>query len=80
MSDILSIYLAGLAVLVGAILANVLAGAVGLKTWYDVLAPIPELGVGTVARTLTVPDILFLFLLYPALLGLCAFLVLRLRP
>jgi hypothetical protein len=79
MPVILRIYLAGLAVLAGAIVVNMLAGAAGLKTWYDVLKPIPEVGMMAVVRTLTVPEILFLFLLYPALLGLCAFLVFRVR-
>jgi hypothetical protein len=77
MGDPLRIYLAGLAVLVGAIIVNLLAGAVGLRTWYDVLKPIPEAGVMVVVRTLTAVEILFLFLLYPALLGLCAYLVLK---
>jgi hypothetical protein len=79
MPVLLRVYLVGLAVLAGAIVVNVLAGAVGLKTWYDVLKPIPELGVIAVARTLTLPDILFLFVLYPALLGLCAYFVMGVR-
>jgi cation transporter-like permease len=77
MPEVLRIYLAGVAILLGAIVINMLAGVVGLKTWYDVLKPIPEIGLAAVARSLTVMDVLFLFVLYPALLGLCGYLVMR---
>jgi hypothetical protein len=77
--NVITVYLAGLVVLGGAILANMAAGAVGLKTWYEVLKPIPEAGVAAVLRSLTPWDVAFLVFLYPAWLGFCAYVVLRWR-
>ena len=71
------IYLAGLVILAGAVVVNIVAGAIGVKTWYEVLKPIPEEGIKAVVRTVAVWDVLFLFVLYPALLGLFGYLVLR---
>ncbi len=72
-----SIYLAGLAVLTGAILLNVLAGWAGLATWYSFLTATS--GPLEAVRGLSVGDWLFLLAIYPGLLGACAYGVLRTR-
>ncbi len=74
---LLKIYLAGMAVLAGAIALNVLAGAWHITTWYGFLDMVKVLGPGAALRALRVVDVLFLVGLYPAALGACAYLVLR---
>lgn len=73
----LRIYLAGLTVLIGAILLNVAAKALGLATWYDFLQSAADLGAAQAIRNLRLLDVLFLMLIYPAALGLFAWLILR---
>lgn len=73
----LKIYLAGLAILAGAIALNVLAGWLGLATWYDFLGLMTQLGVIEAIKALRVWDWLFLLALYPACLGAFAYIVLR---
>ncbi len=75
--EILRIYLAGLVVLVGAIALNVLAGWLGLATWYDFLGSMTKIGVVEAIKALRVWDWLFLFAVYPACLGVFAYPVLR---
>lgn len=74
---ILKIYLAGLVVLVGAIVLNVLAGRLGLATWYDFLGWVTQAGIREAIKSLRIWDWLFLLALYPACLGAFAYLVLR---
>jgi hypothetical protein len=70
------IYLAGLAVLAGAIVLNVLAGWIGLTTWYSFLTAAAA-GPLKAVKGLSVGDWLFLLAIYPGLLGACAYGVLR---
>ncbi len=72
----LKIYLAGLAVLAGAIVSNLLAGAAGLSTWYDFINSITVLGLTGAITGLTAINLGFLLFIYPALLGTCAYIVL----
>ena len=74
---ILGIYLAGLAVLVGAIVLNVLAGWLGLATWYDFLGSVTQSGIREAIKTLRIWDWLFLLVIYPTCLGAFAYLVFR---
>jgi hypothetical protein len=76
---ILKIYLAGLVVLAGAIALNVLAGWIGLATWYEFLRSMTQTGVLEAIKALRVWDWLFLLAIYPACLGACAYVVLRCR-
>ncbi len=76
---LLRLYLAGLTVLVGAIVVNLLAEAVGLATWYDFLKAVPAVGVQNALGALTLLDAFFLLGLYPALLGLFAYVGFRLQ-
>ena len=62
------IYLIGLGILCIAILANGLAGWLGVKSWYDLLTGIFDEGIGYV-KTLSVVDMVWLFLAYPLVLG-----------
>ena len=66
--ELIKLYLVGLVVLVLAILANFLAAQLGLKTWYDFLN---QWGAG---NTLNFKDGLWLFVLYPLILG-CSLLI-----
>jgi len=73
----LKIYLAGLVVLAGAIVLNVLAGWLGLATWYDFLRSVTQIGVLEAIKALGMWNWLFLLLVYPACLGAFAYPVLR---
>ena len=66
--ELIKLYLVGLVVLVLAILANFLAAQLGLRTWYDFLN---QWGAG---NALNFKDGLWLFLLYPLILG-CSLLI-----
>jgi hypothetical protein len=64
-------YIIGLAVLVAAILFNVVVQRLGIMGWYDFLNGLVSDGRG-VFRRVRVVDHLWLWLLYPLLLGLSA--------
>lgn len=66
--ELIKLYMMGLVVLVLAILANFLAAQLGLKTWYDFLN---QWGAG---NALNFKDGLWLFVLYPLILG-CSLLI-----
>jgi hypothetical protein len=72
---LLKIYLAGMAVLIVAVVLNLLANLFHLATWYTFLNKVSELGFAAAVHSLKAVDILFLVLLYPFLLGLAAYLV-----
>lgn len=61
----IKIFIAGLIILVGAVLANFLAGLLGVTSWYDFLKKPKSAGF---------LDYLWLFIVYPLLLGLLAYL------
>jgi hypothetical protein len=75
---LVKIYLAGVAVLIAAILLNLLSGWLGLATWYSFLSQASEKGLGPALQSLTPVDYLFLIVVYPGLLGLAAYLTMRL--
>ena len=66
--ELIKLYITGLVILVIAILANFLATQLGLKTWYDFLN---QWGNGD---ALSLKDGLWLFVLYPLILG-CSLLI-----
>jgi hypothetical protein len=74
---LIKIYLAGLVVLVVAVLLNVAAGWLGLSTWYSFLLEASQKGLYPALQSLNAADYLFLFLFYPGLLGLAAYLIFR---
>ncbi len=72
------VYLTGLAVLTGAIVLNVAAAWVGLATWYSFLTAAAS-GPLDAFRGLGAGDWLFLLVIYPGLLGACAYPVITSR-
>ena len=66
--ELIKLYVMGFTILIIAILANFLASQLGLKTWYDFLN---QWGNGD---ALSLKDGLWLFVLYPLILG-CSFLI-----
>lgn len=64
----LRLYITGLLVLLVALAANALAYAIGAKTWYDFIGLLQQHGWQSFSK-LSWKDILWLFLLYPLLLG-----------
>ena len=75
--QVLKIYISGVIVLIGAILVNWLAGLLGLPTWYDFLKSAGEQGFMVALRSMAPVQLLFLFVLYPAALGLLVYAALR---
>ena len=73
----LKVYLTGIIILVSAIVLNVLSGLLGIAGWYDFLSGLSREG-KVFLRQLGVLDYAWLFVLYPALLGLSALLADRL--
>lgn len=65
----LKIYITGVAILIVAILANILAGLLGLMSWYDALITLQKNGVNALKQWRWM-DYAWLFLLYPFILGL----------
>lgn len=65
-------YFVGIFILVGAILANVFAAKIQLKSWYDLLQGLAE--ESTYWSQLKIKDSLWLFLFYPFFLGFSAYL------
>jgi len=74
----LKIYLSGVLILIGAVVINGLAGLLGLPTWYTFLKSAGQQGLWDALRQLALVQALFLFVLYPAGLGLLVYAALRL--
>jgi uncharacterized membrane protein YhdT len=74
---ILKIFLIGWIILIGAILINVAAGALGLSTWYDFLKTAGQNGLGQAFQNTPWHHHLFLWVFYPALLGILAYACVR---
>jgi hypothetical protein len=73
MTLIWQVPLIGVGILVVAIIANGLAMAVGWTTWYGFIGAIQEEGMLAALRSAGLPSLLFLFVLYPAILGLTGY-------
>jgi len=67
--------LVGWGILLAAIVLNVIAGQLGIATWYEYLGRAGDRGIAAATASLSIAERLFLFLLYPGLLGLVAHLV-----
>lgn len=65
----LKIYIIGIAILLIAILANILAGILGLMSWYDAVLSLQKNGITALKRWRLV-DYTWLFIVYPFILGL----------
>ena len=66
--ELIKFYFTGLVILVVAIFANFLAAQLGLKTWYDFLNQLDS------GNALNFKDGIWLFILYPIILGCSALL------
>ena len=72
----LRIYVAGILILASAIILNVLAQAKGIMGWYGFLTKLAEEGQSAL-RSVRIFDYLWMFIVYPFLLGLVAWLSYR---
>ena len=64
------IYVIGISILIVAIIANFFAKIIGISTWYDFLNSFTDL----TASNFKLVDYLWLFFIYPVILGLGYFL------
>jgi len=67
---VIRLYFVGLFILFGAIVANVIAAKLHLKSWYDLLIGLTE--TRSYWNQLWVKNLLWLLIIYPFLLGLSA--------
>lgn len=74
---VLKIFLAGWVILIVAIALNSLAVKFGISTWYPFLESIGENGLVKSFKEVSIISKLFLFLIYPFLLGAAGYLVLK---
>lgn len=65
----LKLFIIGWVILITAILVNGIIGKLGVTGWYDFIQMLAEKGIKTFT-TLRFIDYLWLFILYPALLGI----------
>ena len=72
-SLIWQIFITGIAILVVAIGVNSIAHIAGLATWYGFIDTINKNGLMNSLKTESVISLLFLFLLYPYILGLTGY-------
>lgn len=77
--NILKIFLAGWCVLLVAIILNIAANLIGVLNWYSFLENIQKFGLANAFKNTSFISIIFMFLIYPFLLGLFAFLVINFR-
>jgi hypothetical protein len=74
---ILNTYLTGLAILVVAILVNGIAQALGVTTWYRFIEILMVQGIWEAITSQGIGSLVFLFMLYPLILGLTGFWIAR---
>ncbi|MCC7574669.1 hypothetical protein KO361_03695 [Candidatus Woesearchaeota archaeon] len=75
-TTIIKILTTGFAILIMAIILNVLANLLKITTWYDLLNNVTKHGISAIKQE-SILSIFFLFIIYPFLLGLTAYLVLK---
>jgi hypothetical protein len=69
----MKVYLVGLVVLVVAIAANALAKLLRISTWYDFFLSVTEIGVLPALKNISFLSAIWLFILYPVILGSTAY-------
>lgn len=74
---VLKILLCGYVVLISAIVINILALRIGITTWYPFLNEVGKLGFIKAFIEISLISKIFLFIIYPLILGLSAFIILR---
>ncbi len=75
---VLKYLLYGWMILVAALAVNVVASTLGVTTWYDYVTSISVLGLKTATFSLRVHEHIFLFVIYPGILGFVVYLIMRL--
>lgn len=78
LKNFLGYWLIGLGILMIAILVNLLAAKWQLTTWYDFLSNTQKLGWKSAWLKLNILNAIFLFLIYPLILGYFAYLLFNL--
>lgn len=73
----LEIWLVGFAILGGAIILNICAQALGITTWYGLIAHITQSSLFEAIKKESLISLLFLFLVYPLLLGIICYYAVR---
>jgi len=71
------LFLAGWGIIITAIVFNAIALSLEIVTWYSFLEEINKMGFYKAFLELTIPSKLFLMVIYPLVLGLISFLILR---
>jgi len=59
----------GYGILIGAIIINIFASLFGLSTWFDYAEKIQSEGFAAASSSVGVLSLLFMYVVYPALLG-----------
>ncbi len=75
---VLKIFLSGWTILLVAVLLNAIATRLAIDTWYPFLNEVSRHGFTEAFFKTSVVSKLFLFIIYPTLLGLSAFVVFKL--
>jgi len=70
----IKIFIAGWILLLGAILLNLLAKVLNLRTWYDYIGSIQEEGWVTTNSSFSWFELVFLYVIYPLGLGYITYL------
>lgn len=68
MNQYIHIFIVGVVILVGAIIINLIASALGLSTWFKFVADVQADGFAAFAKQ-GILSLLYLFVIYPAVLG-----------
>lgn len=74
---IIKTLLAGYIILIAAIIVNVIALRFGVTTWYPFLDEVGKLGFTKAFIEVSLISKIFLFIIYPLILGVSAFIILR---
>lgn len=74
---VLKIFVAGWIILLGALVINAIALKLNMTTWYEFTVLITKSGIAGAFQKTNVQSLLFLFVLYPLLLGILCYLSLR---
>lgn len=77
MNQILFVFLTGIIILVGAILINAIASTMGITTWFSFIDMTKSDGLSSAFREAGFLSWIFLFIVYPLLLGSLAWIGFR---
>lgn len=75
--ELLQIYFFGIVILIFAIIFNFVAKVLKISTWYDFLLDIKEKGLIKSLSSQGILSLIFLFFVYPFLLGIVVYFILK---